>query len=148
VGTLQSAQFAGLLGKFSGGARVVAQAAPGLVECVESGDIDSVATRSKVASFVRPLLEKGADVIVLGCTHYPFLRSVIQEIAGPQVVLIDTGLAVARQLERRLEEAEISDLEKQGSGRERFFTSADPAGVEKAAAMLWHPSAVVEFAEV
>lgn len=108
VGTLKSAQFAALLDKFACQTQVILQPAPGLVECVENGELESATTRELVSSFVNPLLEKGADTLVLGCTHYPFLKKVIAEIAGPDVALIDTGAAVARQLEKRLLEVQMT----------------------------------------
>jgi len=104
VGTLKSAQFAALLDKFASKTTVVLQPAPGLVECVEAGDLDGKKVRELVSSFVTPLLDKGADTLVLGCTHYPFLKKIIAEVAGPEVALIDTGAAVARQLEKKLQE--------------------------------------------
>ncbi len=123
VGTLKSAQFAGLLDKFATGVRVVTQPAPGLVECVEAGQLDTAETRQLVASFVEPLLAAGADTIVLGCTHYPFLRPLIQEIAGPHVTLIDTGKAVARQVEERLRAAHLLQTTAHPA-TENFYTSA------------------------
>lgn len=136
VGTLKSAQFAALLDKFAIGVQVVTQPAPGLVECVEAGELGSPATRSLVESFVSPLLEANVDVIVLGCTHYPFLRPLIQEIAGPNISLIDTGSAVARQLEARLKE-QASLRQTPNEGTATFFTSGDPAAALAAWNVLW-----------
>ncbi|MEO7343741.1 MAG: hypothetical protein ABIU85_02800, partial [Methylotenera sp.] len=48
-----------------------------------------------------------ADTIVLGCTHYPFVRQLIEQVVGPEVVLIDTGAAVAKQLQKRLSELDL-----------------------------------------
>ena len=62
-------------------------------------------TRALVQRYVRPIIDKGADIIVLGCTHYPFLRRSIQDAAGPAVEIIDPATAVARELRRRLESA-------------------------------------------
>lgn len=116
TGTLKSAQFAALLANYGQHIQVVTQACVGLVECVERGDLDSASTRALVRQYVTPLLNAGADTIVLGCTHYPFVRSIIAEVAGPEVSLIDTGAAVARHLEHRLQEAELITTE-QGLGR-------------------------------
>jgi glutamate racemase len=89
---------------------------------VEQGDFDSAATRLLVAQYVRPLVEQGADVLVLGCTHYPFLREAIQDVAGPGVELIDPADAVARELRRRLHKAGL--LSAQGrQGHRRFWSS-------------------------
>ena len=81
---------------------ILAQPCPGLVERIEAGELSTAATRSLVDSYVRPLIEKGADTLVLGCTHYPFLQSVIAAVAGPDVAIIDPAAAVARELRRRL----------------------------------------------
>jgi glutamate racemase len=139
VGTLQSAQFAALLDKFAGSVRVITQPAPGLVECVEAGDLDSPETTSLAAQFVAPLVAAHVDVIVLGCTHYPFLRPLIQRLAGPEITLIDTGNAVARQVESRLRELHLLQTSPRSS-LETFYTSGDPTESQRALRVLW-PSA-------
>ena len=98
----------------------------GLAEQVERGDLASPATRALVEQYVRPLVDKGADTIVLGCTHYAFLEPVIQEVAGPGVAVIDPAPAVARELRRRLT---VASLLAPGNAvaTERYFTTGDPA---------------------
>jgi glutamate racemase len=81
--------------------RFVEHAAVGWVELVEAGDLDSVHARTLVRQAVQPLLDAGADTLVLGCTHYPFLRAAIETVAGG-VHIVETGPAVARELQRRL----------------------------------------------
>lgn len=132
VGTLQSARFAALLDRFGAGIRVLTQACPGLVEQVEAADLDGPRTRALVEGFVRPLVEGGADTLVLGCTHFPFLRPVIEAAAGPGVTVIDTGEAVARQVERVAGGAAGG-----GTGAERFWTSGDPGRLREPLARLW-----------
>lgn len=161
-GTLKSAQFAALLESYGKNVEVVTQACHGLVECVERGELESAATRALVAEYVQPLLAAGADTIVLGCTHYPFLRSLIEAEAGPSVTLIDTGEAVARQVERRLREAgllndetgddEIRDDGIQASPRTTFWINrAGSRELEDTVAVisaLWQtqvPGAVADF---
>lgn len=107
VGTLKSAQFAALLEHYGQNIEVVTQACHGLVECVERGELNAELTERLVRQYVEPLLEAQADTIVLGCTHYPFVRDLIAEVAGEGVVLIDTGSAVARHLQQRLDEAQL-----------------------------------------
>ena len=99
VGTLSSARFAALLTRFEGDGSVefLMQPCPGLPEAVEEGRTDTPKTRALVEKYVLPLLECGADTLVLGCTHYPVLRPLIASVAGPTVTLIDTGAAVARR---------------------------------------------------
>lgn len=144
VGTLASARFAALLDDFAKNVRVIVQPAPGLPEAVEAGALGTAETRALVARHVRPLLDSGADTIVLGCTHYPFLKPLIAEIAGPGVALIDTGPAVARQLRRRLGETAPSTPGRPGKpGAECFWTSGDPVAVARAVRLLWSPAAVV-----
>lgn len=134
VGTLKSAQFAALLENYGKGVEVVTQACHGLVECVERGELESPGTRDLVRRYVEPLLARGADTIVLGCTHYPFLRELIEQEAGVGVTIIDTGAAVARQLQRRL--AELGLLKRSGGG-EYFWTSGEVMQAEAVISRLW-----------
>ncbi len=101
--TLASDNFVRLFSRYGTDVAILGQACPGLVEQVEAGDLSGNKTRKLLEHYVLPLLKQGADTIVLGCTHYPFLAPMIQEIAGPTVAVIDSAAAVARQLRRRLE---------------------------------------------
>jgi len=134
VGTLQSAQFAALLDTYGNGVEVVTQACHGMVECVERGDLDTLQARELVRRYVEPLLARAADTIVLGCTHYPFLRRLIEQEAGAGVSIIDTGAAVARQLQKRLEDA---NLLSQTGGGERFWTTGDVVLAATVVRRLW-----------
>jgi glutamate racemase len=136
VGTLESARFAALLARFGAGIEVVTQPAPGLVERIEAGDLDGAETCALVERFTMPLVAAGADVIVLGSTHYPFVRPLIARIVGPDVTLVDTGAAVARQLVRVLER---HHLRRDGArpGSERFWTSGDAGAAAAAVSRLW-----------
>jgi glutamate racemase len=143
VGTLRSARFAALLDRFAHDIEVVVQPAPGLVEQVEAGKLDTDETRELVEVFVRPLKEGGADTIVLGCTHYPFLKPLIAAAAGDNVALVDTGAAVARQLERRLAEAGLR-REARRDGGDEFFTTGDLAKARRVIPILWGSDAMVK----
>jgi len=142
VGTLESARFAALLEQYAGDVRIITQACPGLVEQVEAGEVTSSATRELVARYARPLVERGADTIVLGCTHYPFLRPLITEVVGPAVQLIDTGEAVARQVVRRLPEALIGRIDL--TPTERFWTTGGAHAASRVMSRLWGRDVVVE----
>jgi len=107
VGTIKSAQYAALLETYGAGVTVLAQGCEGLVECVESGTLTDEATRHLLKQYLAPLLAGGADTIVLGCTHYPFLRPLIEEIVGQKIAVIDTGKAVSTQLQKKLVEAKL-----------------------------------------
>ena len=94
-----------LLANYGSDVEFVIQPCPGLADQVEKGELASDETRALVKRYVRPIIDKGADIVVLGCTHYPFLRPLIQEVAGPEVDIIDPATPVARELRRRLESA-------------------------------------------
>ncbi len=115
-GTLRSNKFDNLNAQFGNNVEVITQACPGLVEQVESGDIDCDKTRALVAVYVSKLIQRGADTIVLGCTHYPALKVHIQRAAGPDIKIIDTSEAVAKQLARRLaDNGLLNNSSRQGS---------------------------------
>ena len=135
VGTLESARFAALLEQYAGEVEIVTQACPGLVEQVEAGELATAATRALVERFTKPLLERGADTLVLGCTHYPFLRPLITEVVGPEVQLIDTGEAVARQVVRRLPARLLGRGDT--TAVERFWTTGDAAAARPIVSQLW-----------
>ena len=102
----------------------------GFVEAVERNEEDAPETAELVRKAVQPLVEAGADKIVLGCTHYPFLRAVIADIAGEGVEIIDSSEAVARRVATLLEENDI----KADDGNEaeyHFLTFADDEYAEK-----------------
>ena len=134
VGTLESAKFAALLEQYAGDVEIVTQACPGLVEQVEAGELDSPATRALLVRYTEPLLTRGADTLVLGCTHYPFLRPVLAEIVGPNVTLIDTGEAVARQLVRRLPPEIVA---ASAAPAEQFWTTGDARAAQRIMSQLW-----------
>ena len=134
--TLTSERFARLVEKYGRGVRILLQPCPGLMERVEKGELDGPGMKALVAGYLRPLLDRGADTIVLGCTHYPFLLPIIRAIAGPTVSVIDPAVAVARELRRRLKAGEL--LSSRGEpGTERFWTSGAPDQVGPVVAQLW-----------
>ena len=142
VGTLSSARFAALLARHAGEARILTQPCPGLVEQVEAGELTSARTRALLEQYLRPLLAVGADTRILGCTHYPFLKPLMRELAGPNVDIIDTGPAVARQLQRVLDRHGL--LRKSGRGVEQFWTSGDSQALQNAASALWGSGVLIE----
>ncbi len=130
----ESDRLASLLDRFRGDVKVIVQPVPGLVEHVERADLDSRELRQMVEGYLRPMLDAGADAIVLGSTHYVFLKPLVAEIAGPNVSLIETGAAVARQLARVLDERGLRADGK--SGVERFWTSGDPTASRRVISAL------------
>ncbi|HYP41765.1 MAG TPA: glutamate racemase [Chloroflexia bacterium] len=115
------------------GVEVVTVVPEGFVEAVERGDLETQETAEYVARGLAPMLERGADAIVLGSTHYPFLKPIIRRIAGEHVQLIDSSEGVARQTCRVLEARHL--LRKPDApGSLTVYTSADPDDVRS---LVW-----------
>lgn len=121
--TFQGELFASVVDRFAGGARVVCQACEGWVELVEAGDVLGPHAETVVARHLDPVVTEGADVLVLACTHYPFLEPVIRRVAGDKVTIIDPAEAVARQTARLAGAA--------GQGRLEIRVTGPTAGVEE-----------------
>ena len=134
--TLSGERFAGLVERYGEGNEVYTQPAPGLVELVEAGQTDGPEAAALLNSYLRPLLEQGIDTLVLGCTHYPFLRPLIRQLAGPELTVLDTGAAVAKQTVRVLAERDLLQ-QRAASGWERFYTSSEPRAVTPVVRQLW-----------
>jgi len=122
--TISSTKLLQLVGQYPAPGGTEMLACPGLAEQVERGDLDSPATRALVEQYVRPLVGKGADTIVLGCTHYAFLEPLIRDVAGPGVTVIDPAPAVARELRRRLTVASRLAPDD-GVASEHYLTTGD-----------------------
>lgn len=134
--TLSGNRYSSLLEKFQNGATVFSQPCPGLVELVEKGCSETPEAIALLKKYIDPLLEKNVDTIVLGCTHYPFLKKSVQSITGPGIIIIDTGEAVARQVKRLLEQHGLenrSDI----PGAELFHTSGRIEDVAPVVRELW-----------
>ena len=136
VGTLESARFAALLERYAGEVEIVTQGCPGLVEQVERGDLNGMQTRELITRYTAPLLARGADTLILGCTHYPFLAPLITEVVGPDIVLVDTGVAVARQLQRRIQ-IELPGRASGTSADAQFWISGDATQASSIISVLW-----------
>ena len=140
--TLQSESVARLCQEHGEGKRILLQACPGWVEAVEQADLHSSHTEALLRQFVEPLMEQGVDTLVLGCTHYPFLRDALQRIVGNDVTLIDPAVAVANELTRRL--GNNRRLGANLIGTTQFFTTGEVSHVQHAVAHLWGDQAIVE----
>ncbi|CAN7286659.1 glutamate racemase [Trinickia sp. LjRoot230] len=101
--TLGSERFRQLLARHAADCQFICQPGHGLVDAIERCDIDSPEVIALLTRYIEPMLEAGADTLVLGCTHYPFLDAAIRRIAGDRLALVDTSVAIARQLERVLD---------------------------------------------
>ena len=143
TGTIGSTRFSALLARFADGIEVISRPSPELVELVENGDLHSAHARTVVRHCLEPLLARGADTVILGCTHFPPLRPLISEIAGPDIAIIDTGAAVARQLQRRL--AEGGALRTEATGKVRVLATSEPAATTTALAAVWGEPLIAEY---
>jgi len=98
AGTLKASKYLDTRDKYSGGVKVIEHVGQGFVELVESGKLTGEEAEKTVSESVMPLINAGADTIVLGCTHYPFLKETVEKVAGKGVTVIDPAPAAAKHL--------------------------------------------------
>ncbi len=134
--TFQGELFASLINRFGAEVTVHAQVCPELVPLVEAGEVTTDRARAAVAAYVTPLIDAGVDELVLGCTHYPFLRPLIEAVAGPDIEIIDPAPAVARQVGRVLAQRDL--LATGSPASHEFYTTGDPARFSRALLDLLH----------
>jgi glutamate racemase len=101
--TLQSRRFVGLLERYSEGAQIIEQACTGLALAIEAGDLRARNVQELVDRYCTPLKSAGVDTVVLGCTHYVFVQDLVRQVMGPDVTVLDTAQAVAKEVARRLQ---------------------------------------------
>lgn len=127
--TFQGALYASVLERFANGVTVLQDTCPGLVMAIEAGQLDTVEVRTILERALNPMLDRGIDTVVLGCTHFPFVIPMIEEIVGPDVRVIDPAPAVARQVGRLLEAYNLQPSSA-NQGRIGFLTTGDPKPLE------------------
>jgi glutamate racemase len=142
--TLRSARFQALLERYAADCRFLCQPGHGLVQAIERCDVGSAELRALLDSYLQPMLDAGADTLVLGCTHYPFLDAAIRDIVGDRMTLIDTGVAIARQLERVLDQNGLRAAAGRPAALPRFCSTSDGAHLQQLAATLLNIEAPVE----
>ncbi len=149
--TFQGELYASVVERFAGGVLLLQDTCPGLVRQIEAGLLDTPATRAILESALAPMLAKKIDTVVLGCTHYPFVIPLIQEIVGPGVRVIDPAPAVARQAGRLLAALGGSKAGPAGSQKDtgwlRLYTSAAPHALQDLLPLLLGCTAPVRHAE-
>jgi len=134
--TFQGKLYASVVERFAANVQVLTSTCSGLVQCIEAGDLDGLATRSVLEEALNPMLEAGADSIVLGCTHYPFVIPLIRSIVGSSVEIIDPSPAVARQVDRLLNEKTPGSEVQRQSGHVRFYTTGSPTKLSELSSVL------------
>nr|WP_242490069.1 glutamate racemase [Noviherbaspirillum cavernae] len=132
-GTLASAKFKLLREQIAAATdvRFLAQPCIGLADQVELGELRSARTAALIRRYIEPLLEQGADTLVLGCTHYPFVQPLIEDVLGRistwPVTIVDTGEPVTRQLVRLLEQQNLRKTGETGAVVSAFTTGSETA---------------------
>jgi glutamate racemase len=144
--TFQGALYASVVERFAHGVELYQNACNGLVQEIEQANLNGAETRRILKEALLPMLEKNIDTVVLGCTHYPFVIPLIQEIVGEKVRVIDPAPAVARQVKRLLE---VGGMKGQSSqrGEARFYTSGEAKSLQSLLPVLLGESGKVEKVE-
>jgi len=133
--TFQGALYSTLVEKFAQDVKLLTHTLPGLVEEIEEGNLKSTRTRAILQEAIEPMLAQGADTLVLGCTHYPFVLPLIREIAGEGVQVIDPAPAIARRTKTLLQQYKMKKAD-QAASQIDFATSGNPFQFEQSIHML------------
>ena len=141
--TFQGVLYASVVERFANGVELFQSICPGLVQQIEQGNLDGEETRKVLEAALLPMLEENIDTVVLGCTHYPFVIPLIQQIVGDKVRVIDPAPSVARQAGRLLESGGMS-RQSESKGDVRFYTSGDPELFKSMLPMLLGESGEVQ----
>ncbi len=126
-GTARGEKLAALIDRYGAEVHVETVEAPGLAALVEAGEVASDAARGAVRGYVARVKSTGADVLVLGCTHYAFLRPLFEEEAGDGLAVIEPSAAVAGQVRRLLDQRGLRRAEGGVNGAVRYLWSGDEA---------------------
>lgn len=137
-GTLSSELFYKTTDLYGNGIHVVEQIGEGIVQLIESGQINSEAMKALLTEYLRPMIEANIDYLVLGCTHYPYLMPLLEKMLPKHVKIIDSGEAVARQTEAVLKQYQLLNTETV-IPKSEFFTNGT---TEVMSDLLGHKNAV------
>ena len=125
--TFQGELYASVVERFANGVDVLQDTCTGLVRQIEMGNLAGDETQQILTNALEPMLEKGIDTVVLGCTHYPFVIPMIEEIVGPEVRVIDPAPAIARQVGRLLDQYGMR-AEGGREGEVKYLTTGEVEG--------------------
>jgi len=142
--TFQGELYASVVERFANAILLLQDTCPGLVKEIELGHLTTPQTRGILKRALQPMLAQGIDTVVLGCTHYPFVIPMIQEIVGARVRVIDPAPAVARQASRLLQGKGLGASPNGEFGSIRFLTSGNPAALAGLLPLLLGESGTVE----
>lgn len=142
-GTIHSKAFLEFIEQFSVNNELLLTPCPKFVPLIEQAQIGTEQAKAAVEEYVRPLIEQGCDQIVLGCTHYPFLKRDIETVTNGQAKIIDTSQAVANQVKNVLTEHQLLN-NSQLNGLIEFYTTGDVALANPLFAKLWQQRVEVQ----
>lgn len=135
--TLQQEKFLSLMHSYESSSEIFCVPCPGLMEFVERGELTGPVITEFVTKLLTPYLDKGIDAIVLGCTHYPFVQQVIEQVAGPNIKIFVGSYGTAVELKRRLESENIkTDSTSQGTV-EIYNSDPSPSNIELCKKLLF-----------
>ena len=135
--TIDSERLLGLTERYANDKKVLAQACPGLVELVESSKLDHPETEALLKKYIQPLLKQGVDVLILGCTHYPFLLTSILNIIDTDIKVLETGKPVAQQLKRILAQNNLEKFGENKTSTLTFYNSSNDIKHHNTMKKLW-----------
>jgi glutamate racemase len=144
--TFQGALYASVVERFANGVELFQNTCSGLVQQIEWGNLNGSETRKILESALHPMLEKNIDTVVLGCTHYPFVIPLVQEIVGEKVRVIDPAPSVAKQAKRLLEAGGMKN-DSSARGDVKFYTSGSPDALKSLLPVLLDENGDVERVE-
>jgi len=144
--TFQGALYASVVERFANGVELFQNTCNGLVQQIEQGNLNGSETRRILEGALHPMLEKNIDTVVLGCTHYPFVIPLVQEIVGEKVRVIDPAPSVAKQVKRLLEAGEMKN-DSSGLGKVALYTSGDPSALKSLLPTLLNEDGNIERVE-
>lgn len=129
-GTLSSALFNNTSSKFASDIKVVEQNGEGIVQLIESGQLNTAEMKDLLKIYLKPMLEAQIDYLVLGCTHYPYLIPMLTDLLPKHVKIIDSGEAVARQTKTVLNQNNLLNSETL-KPKLKFYSNGNPEILKK-----------------
>ncbi|MBU3069036.1 glutamate racemase [Aestuariicella sp. G3-2] len=129
TGTLHSDRYQTLLARLKGKVEVLSCATPGLVEYIEANQLEAEGLRALLQQYIQPMLHRGIDQLVLGCTHYPFIEQQIRQVVGDRVSLVNPAGAVANYLNQLLQSHGLLTVEITSALIEKEGREARPEGL-------------------
>lgn len=136
VGTINSSEYEKALHKNNGNYFVISKACPLFVLLVENNLVKTPEAKKVVHEYLDPLIEKNIDALILGCTHYPLMEDLIQEVVGSSVNLVNSAKEIAAEVESILVDNKMSNPLDTDGAHHRFFVSGSPEPFEEVGTKL------------